>query len=400
MNSRWLLWFALLAPGLALGSPWHFGRAIPVTSVHGHHVFQHLESAGRKNIAVSRHEVAVAWEDNHTGTPQVYVALRSLKGGRFAPARRLSAGAPSYDPAIAALPDDQFVVAWEEGGKVWARRVDVRGAGPRLRLGKGRQASVASRGRELVAVWAADGPPQHIVLSRLRLDAHLSLQREAAVPVEAKRPPAPELYPSVTISPAGMVVAWEDRREGHTRLFTTFSAHGRHFTPIRPLNQLLHGRHEKFGRGSGVTRVTLTTLPDGIVAAAWMDKRYFRDGYDIYAAFSHDGGRRFGHNQQVEDAFGDTYGQWHPAIAATPDNRVAVVWDDNRDGTQDLWFSWSAGHGHWSANASIPPAHGPGDQSNPALAFDAAGNLHVAWVSQRTPYGPSRIWYAEGKRVH
>ncbi len=400
MRAGRLLYLALLLPACGWAASWQFGPALPVTDTHGPHIFHHLESAGRKNIAVSRDKVAVAWEDNHSGTSQVYVALKPLDGGRFGPAKRLSDAGQAYEPSIAALPGNQFVVAWEEDGHVWARRVDAQGAGPRVKLGTGRQVSLVSRGERVYATWAADGPPPHIVLGRLHLGGQLTLRADAPTPVEPKLPPAPELYPSIALSPAGIVVAWEDRREGHTRLFTTFSAHGRQFTVPRPLNQLLKKRSEKFGRGTGVTRVTLATLPDGTVAAAWMDKRYFRNGYDIYAAFSRDGGRTFGHNQRVEDEFGDTYGQWHPAIAAGPHGTVAVVWDDNRDGTQDLWFSWSKGKGHWSTNASIPPAYGPGDQSNPALAFDAAGDLHVAWISQKTDYGPSRLLYAEGKPVH
>ena len=101
--------------------------------------------------------------------------------------------------------------------------------------------------------------------------------------MEPKLPPAPELYPSIALSPAGIVVAWEDRREGHTRLFTTFSADGRRFTAPRPLNQPLHKRREKFGRGTGVTRGNPATLPGRTVAAARMDKRYFRNGYQLYA---------------------------------------------------------------------------------------------------------------------
>lgn len=58
----------------ALATPWQFEKPVAVTAVTGPGIFHHLESSGRRNIAVSANSVAVAWEDERDGTPRIYLA--------------------------------------------------------------------------------------------------------------------------------------------------------------------------------------------------------------------------------------------------------------------------------------------------------------------------------------
>jgi hypothetical protein len=131
------------------------------------------------------------------------------------------------------------------------------------------------------------------------------------------------------------------------------------------------------------------------IASAWMDKRDFQGGYDIYAALSADGGQDFGPNELVQDPFGENQPQWHPAIAVGPQGRVVAVWDDPRDGSPDLWLSWRDVDA-WSDDLAVPGAHGPGAQEHPAIAIDAEGRLHLAWVD-RSEEG-SRVRYLSARR--
>lgn len=41
----------------------------------------------------------------------------------------------------------------------------------------------------------------------------------------------------------------------------------------------------------------------------------------------------------MQDSFGDNVSQWHAAITANSTGRVVAAWDDNRDGTPDVWLS-------------------------------------------------------------
>ncbi len=384
-----------LAATTSVGAPWRFGEPVPVSPHHGEGVFHHLESAGRRNLAVDAGTAGVAWEDNHTGTSQVYVAFATGDGGFDAP-RRVSRSRPAYEPAIAALGEGAFAVVWEEADAVWLRRVARDGMGPARRLAApARQASIDARGGRAHAVWGSRrGEHARIMAAPVRVTEG-GMEAGAAAAVDGDPPAADQLYPSVVLTAAGVVVGWEDRRAGHTRIYTSFAPRGEAFGAARPLNDLPPPISAQYGAGTGAARVALARAGVRRVAAAWMDKRDFRGGYDIYAALSGEGGARFGPNELVQDMFGSTIAQWHPALAAGPGGRVAVVWDDDRDRTSDLWLSWRR-PGGWSEDLAVPGASGAGEQSNPAIAIDADGDLHVAWLSQDEKHGPTRLWYVKG----
>ena len=109
-------------------------------------------------------------------------------------------------------------------------------------------------------------------------------------------------------------------------------------------------------------RVVLSNAGPQGVAAVWADKRDFLAGYDVYAAFASGPRYKFGANEKVQDDFGNEIAQWHPAIAANRQGTVAAVWDDDRDGTPDIWLAWRTANG-WSDNLAVPGASGPGVQS-------------------------------------
>lgn len=73
---------------------------------------------------------------------------------------------------------------------------------------------------------------------------------------------------------------------------------------------------------------------------------------------------------------------------------LAIVWDDERDGTADIWLTWLRPDGRYADNVS--PAGGPGSQSDPVIALDEAGKLHLAWI-ERDEAGLSRLRYAVGQ---
>ncbi len=381
---------------------WSFSPAVTVagsaSSKQQTHFFHHLESAGRKNIAVSGGVVAVVWEDNHTGSSQVYVAFKREQANAFSAPVQLSTGQQAYEPAVAPIAGARFVVAWEQDGHVWLRAAGpgTKSAAQRVSAAPSRQASLAAgpdqgpNGR-IQLVWVQrDGHFPRVMTAPVRTAPRLHVG--SARPVDAKPPKQSQLYPSVALTRDRIVVAWEDRRSGHTRLLYSAAGPDGAFSAPRGLNEFRVG-NAKFGRGTGVTRVALAAMGGQRVGATWMDKRDFRGGYDIYAALSDDGGRHFGANEKVQDVFGNDQPQWHPAIAATHDGQVAAAWDDPRDNTEDVWLSWRTPDG-WSDDAAVGPASGPGVQSDPVLAFDREGNLHIAWIARPSPNGPTRILYS------
>jgi hypothetical protein len=214
--------------------------------------------------------------------------------------------------------------------------------------------------------------------------------------VEAGGSEFPVLSPSLAVNAAGLCIAWEDRRAGHTRLLVSHSADAETaFGPVRNLNEFFSNRNQ-YDKGSGVTRVSLAAFGGDEIVAAWMDKRRGGAGYGIFAALGAQGGDMFGPNEKVHGEPGDTLPHYNPATAGNAAGEFVVAWDDFRRGDSDVWMSAYGDNLEWGPDFSPPPASGAGEQSHPALALDAAGGLHLLWIEREQPDAPSRLWYSHG----
>lgn len=383
----------------AWSSNWQFTHAIPVSITRQPGVFYHIDSSGRKNIAASATTVAVVWEDNRSGTAQIYIAFKNSTMSTFTKPQQISTQKDAYEPTLAYLSDDNFIVAWEQAGHIWVRLANSSTLGIPLQLDSqtSAQATLAASGDKIIyASWSQQqGKYSRIVTSRLTVQNNQLKAAPLVIP-DSNPLTQDQLYPGLAISQEGVVVAWEDRRFAHTRLFYAFAKDGIHFSPYKLLNEFLPPQNPKYGRGTGVTRVSLAAH-ENIVAATWMDKRAFLGGYDIYASVSHDGGKSFGKNELVEDSGMENLPQWHPAIAMDATGLIIIAWDDNRYDSPDVWLSWREPD-KWSDDFSPAPASGDGDQSNPAICFDESGLLHLIWISKQ-PDQPDQLLYSSAKRT-
>lgn len=405
---RRLLYCLCLLPSVALAAPWSFGETVTIVGSGDRPHYHHLDGSGRRHIAASATEVAVVWEDDRSGSPQVYLAVKPRLAQAFPRHELLSDGREAYEPAIVALADGRWLAAWEQDGTVVARMVEVSGLGPIRRLSDGasRQVSLAAdpAGRA-AAVWVDDrGRGQRLKAVELRI---VGKQVEPATPPVQVAPVAEQPfqgYPSAVWNNSGqIIVAWEDRRAGHTRLFHAAGTSVQGFTPERQLNEhsapAVEGR-EMQGLGSGVMRVTLAANDDDRIQAIWLDKRNPTSGYAVWGAASEDGGHTFGGNAIVQDEMGATVPQWHAALAAGGGAFVAA-WDDTREGwgddaeSGDVLLSWHDGR-RWSPDLVVPGASGDGYQGSPAITLDPQGDLHLIWIERDNLSSPTRLRYLHG----
>ena len=373
---------------------WTWDAALTVNSVQGAAIFPHIESANRQGVAVSGETVGVVWEDNRDGSPQCYLAIKPAKAAAFKPEVRLSKN-ECYEPVLLSLGAGRFVAAWEETGKVYAR---VMPGGKALQLSKTAavQVTLARGGDTLYAAWAEQaGRFKRIVVASLALKGD-TLSVNSAQPVEAIVPADEQGWPALAVAGDGSVtVAWEDRRHRHTVPMASHSRDGKRFAPPARLVDRKSGSVDGLGAGMGAMRPTLTAWGEQGVVAAWLDKRDFLSGYDVYAAFD-PGTRSFGRNLKVQDSFGDNIAQWHALIVGDGAGRLVSLWDDARDGTLDVWLSEWEGDA-FGDDAAVPAAHGPGAQSDPVATLDAAGSLHVVWIDRDEASG-TRVRYARAVR--
>ena len=399
---KWLGGVVLMAVALnAAAQPWEFGKAIDVTAKSGEGIFHHLESAGRRNIAVSAGTVAVAWEDNRDGTPRIYLARKDRNADGFPAEVKVSGTDEAFEPSLVALENNRFALAWEEDGRIHVRLATPIGLGPVVMLGEvnASQASLAIHGHHLLLVYSqVESRYGRIRLQHLEVDG-LALRPVQGCPVDSEMAQDDQLYPTVVSLGGRVLVAWEDRRPGHTIIMAaqnTDDAACRFSAPQR-ISERPPGPSMPYGKGHGVARVALDRYASGRALAAWADKRNFREGYDIYAAdYLGEGARLFGPNVKVQDTFGGFAQQWHVTVAGHPDGMLVVAWDDNRDGDANILLSWREDDG-WSDDLVVPGAAGPGEQNHPTIHLDQEGNLHLAWIERATLDGPTRLRYLFGK---
>lgn len=253
-----------------------------------------------------------------------------------------------------------------------------------------------------MAAWSQrDGNHTRILVAHLRKEGPLGLKVMQRRSAEDARVSGDQAYPDlIALQGDQLVLAWEDRRKGHTVILATTGGLSLDFAAPQQINESFWGgRALGYGRGTGATRVSLAS-PDGEqTIAVWADKRNFRSGYDIFAAVRKSGSKGFGANEKVQDSFADLVAQWHPEVSGGLFGTlplVVVVWEDDRDGTLDIWLSWRLQE-QWSDDLEIPGASGSGVQVEPNVALDAQGRLHLAWVEKAHVDGPSRIRYLLGE---
>jgi len=378
---------------------WSFTNKYPVSGEPRPGIFHHLDGAGRKHIAVTGSHVAVAWEDDRSGAPQVYAAVKTLQGKTFSAAIPVSFGQEAYEPAITALDQDRFVVAWEQDGSVYASLLQSAGKSEVVKLSSNQAShvSLASFEQQVFAVWREQqGRKWSLQVAQLNpADGNLSMTSN--VMVEARKLSQPVLYPSIAASVSGLCVAWEDRRAGHTRLLFShqpFAAEG--FSAVEHLNEFLSNRNE-YDKGNGVTRVSIHTFAENDIIAAWMDKRRGGVGYGIFAALGDSGGAAFGPNERVHSQKGDQLPHNNPVVAGNLAGDFVVAWDDFRNGDSDIWLSSYNEDDEWTEDFSPHTASGPGEQSHVSATLDDEGGLHLLWIERADPLSPTSLWYSYGR---
>lgn len=389
-----LLWSPVIA-----ADGWLFSDRMEVPAATGDGIFHHLEGAGRKHIAVSKDSVAVTWEDNSPGSPQVFIAFMETGKASFSDALQLSRGSEAYEPSVAGMGKGRFIVVWEQDARVHAAIV---GRGERLTSAQlstypSGHASVDTFENRAVISWREQrGNGWFIQVAVVDFSGEPTLHDVMSYPVEQQAVEMPVQLPSVALGPAGIAIAWEDRREGHTRMLFSHSSDGKKFLVPDGLNEFYSNRTE-YDMGNGSTRVSIAAFAEEEVLAAWMDKRR-GGGYGIFAALGSEGGASFGPNEKVHGEKGDRDPHTNPSTAGNRRGDFAIAWDDYRNGDSDIWISFYDQYPEWSEDLGPAVAGGPGEQTHPSITLDDSGDLHMVWMEKQDMFAPGRLWYSLGTR--
>lgn len=171
-----------------------------------------------------------------------------------------------------------------------------------------------------------------------------------------------------------LTVVWQDNRRGTWDIYARTSTDGVTWSTETRVTD----------NDDNQTRPAIAADPQSsAVWVAWQD-----DGaghHDIYAARSTDGFT----TKTISQITAHASHQIDPKIAVTASGTATLVWTDQRNGSDDVYAA-ASDVGPWMNVAAVA---GPGNQSAPALAAEAAGSrLHLAWVDDTS--GSQDIHYA------
>jgi RHS repeat-associated protein len=132
-------------------------------------------------------------------------------------------------------------------------------------------------------------------------------------------------------------------------------------------------------------RIAVKSTGDAV--AVWEDHR--SNQWNVYSSRLAAGASTWGSNLRVTD--NTSSNKFTPDVAVGTDGSAYAVWEDNRSGNADIWFSTLApGSSIWSANTKISDDPGSSTQTKPRIGVDAVGNLLVVWVDYRVSGGELR----------
>jgi hypothetical protein len=142
----------------------------------------------------------------------------------------------------------------------------------------------------------------------------------------------------------------------------------------------------------------LAAGPGGMVGVAWMDD-HAAGGFHVYYAFSTDGGMNWSMPERVDDRTSGSSSRY-VSLAYTPAGVPIAVWEDDRGGHFNLYFSKRTGRSpHWAPGTRInmsgsPP--GSSDAMNGSLTVLDDQRIFVAWTDWRE--GPLNQVYVRATR--
>jgi len=180
-------------------------------------------------------------------------------------------------------------------------------------------------------------------------------------------------FPSLAVSGNNVHVAWQDNRTGNWDIFYKCSTDG----------------GNTWGNDNQLTDHTGSSLIPSIAASGvtvhvtWVDDRDSQ--YEIYYKRSTNGGTSWGSDTRLTN---DANNSMNPSIAVY-ENVVHVTWDDTRDSDYEIYYKRSTDGGTtWDADTRL--TNNTGNSTNPSVAA-SVNNVHIVWDDDRD--GNNEVYY-------
>ncbi|TRZ71203.1 MAG: T9SS C-terminal target domain-containing protein [Bacteroidetes bacterium] len=333
-------------------------------------------------IAANGDTVHTVWYDNRDGNNEIYYK-RSLDGG-------LSWGEDTKltnNPAIASWPaisvsGSVVHVAWTDarnginnyeiyykrsadGGSTWGEEIRLTNA-----PGNSWLTSMSVSGSNVYVVWY-DGRVygNWEIYYKRSTDGGISWGPDTQLTFYTTY----ALYASISISGPVVHVVWFDNRDGDEEIYYKRSED----------EGLTWEEDIRLTNDPAQSRLPSIAVSGSIVNVVWQDDR---DGnYEIYYKRSMDGGVIWGDDTRLTNASGDSK---YTKIVLSGEV-VHVVWFDNRDGDEEIYYKRSENEGlTWGGDIRLTNSSGASERPGIAVSGPV---VHVEWFDLRD--GNEEIYY-------
>ena len=191
--------------------------------------------------------------------------------------------------------------------------------------------------------------------------------------------------PDIAIDTSGGLYAvWADRRNGNDEIYGSYRPPASVWGANIKIDDGTTGSNALFPR--------VAAGSSGNAYAIWQDLRNGAVNPDIY--FSYTSGGLWQANQRVDDAPGTSL-VGLPDIGVDSTGNVYAVWSDRRNGNWDIYSSYRPAGGSWGANAKVDDAPGTTDVKEPAIGVRPSGKAQAIWEDQRN--GSNEIYSSESR---
>jgi hypothetical protein len=184
---------------------------------------------------------------------------------------------------------------------------------------------------------------------------------------------AESLFPSIAVSGSVVHVVWRDFRDGNPEIYYKRSTDA----------GVSWGADTRLTNNTAESQYPSVTVSGSIVNVVWED---YRDGnYEIYFKRSTDDGINWGADTRLTN---NTAYSEYPSVAVSG-SVVHVVWQDTRDGNNEIYYKRSTDAGiSWGADTRL--TNNPAGSVYPSVAVSGS-IVHVVWNDTRD--GNYEIYY-------
>jgi hypothetical protein len=331
-------------------------------------------------VAAGGDNVHIVWYDNRDGNMEIYYKRSTDGGSTWGEDTRLTNDpADSKYPALT-VSGSVVHVAWcdwrfggapeilynrsEDGGSTWGGDVRLTNAS-----GNSFCPSVTASGSVVHIVWYDNRNGHYEIFYKHSTDGGLTWGPDTQLTNSNNC-----FYPpSISVSGLVVHVVWEDNRDGDYEVFYKRSEDG----------GLTWGQDVQQTNTSALSWWPSVSGTDSLVYMVWQDKR--EGNREIYYKRSADGGLNWGDDTRLTNSSGDSK---YPNISVSGPV-VHIVWCDNRDGDEEIYYNRSADNGlSWGEDTRL--TNSSGNSENPGVALSGPV-VHVVWFDLRD--GNEEIYY-------